>query len=202
MTTLQDLGIDVAITRLPDEMPDSIPFDEDEVHASYDPMFVRRWWNILLRVSLTLDRYRSSFAGKSSPVLFWWGSFDLNTTRFSGRPAPPLTGVPRFMRLAEDQENVCTGFWPGNAIASGFLLGEPCFYAYSYPEPLGFREAPIRPSAAKYNEEALGEFLLPYEEVRRAAEPERAILDFFESAYEAAATLAHWDRVLPNHEKR
>jgi hypothetical protein len=107
-----------------------------------------------------------------------------------------LTGVPRFMQLSEDQENLCAGFWPGNAMASGTLIGAPCFYAYSYPEPTGFKETPIRPEAAHYHAQ-LGEFLLPYEEVRRLAAPEQAILDFFQTAYEAAATLAQWDRVPP-----
>jgi hypothetical protein len=200
LTILQELGIDVAITPRPDEVPDPIPFDQDTVHASYDPVFVRRWWTIMLQTSLVFDRYRSSFAGKSSPVLFWWGSFDLNTTRFSGRPAPPLAGVPRFMRLAEDQENLCTGFWPGNATATGVVVGEPCFYAYSYPEPAGFKDAPIRPGAARYDPR-FGEFVLPYEDVRRADDPEGAILDFFESAYEGAARLAHWDQVRPINER-
>jgi len=193
MATLQDLGIDVAITVLPDEVPDPIPLDQDEMHSSYDPVFAQRWWRIVLQVSLILDRYRSSFMGKSSPVLFWWGSFDLSTARFSGRPAPLMTGVPRFMQLAEDRENVCTGFWPGNATASGELIGEPCFYAYSYPEPAGFKDAPIRPEAARYHAQ-LGLFLLPYEEARRAAAPEQAILDFFLSIYETGAALAQWDR--------
>jgi len=200
MTTLQELGIEVAITTLPSEVPDPIPFDQDEGHRSYDPEPVGRWWQIMLQISLVLDRYRSSFAGKSSPVLFWWGSFDLNTVRYSGRSAPLLTGVPRFMQLSEDQENLCAGFWPGNAMASGTLIGEPCFYAYTYPEPAGFKEAQLRPAAAGYHAQ-LGEFLLPYEEVRRAPTPDQAILEFFQSAYEAAATLAQWERVPPIHER-
>ena len=194
MTLLRDLGVDVRITLLPSEIPDPIRFDQDDAHRAYDPAYARRWWDIMLQVSLILDRYRSSFAGKSSPVLFWWGSFDLNTVRYSGRPAPLMTGVPRFMQLAEDQENMCTGFWPGNPLASGLLIGEPCFYAYCYPEPEGLREVRVRPEAARYDTR-VGEFLLPYEEVRRASAPDQAIIEFFTSAYETAAELAKWDSV-------
>jgi hypothetical protein len=194
MSTLQELGIGVAISPLPAEVPEPIPLDQDETHRSYDRSYVRRWWQIQLQISLVMDRYRSSFAGKSSPVLFWWGSFDLNTTRFSGRPAPIMTGVPRFMQLAEDQENVCTGFWPGNATATGSVIGEPCFYSYAYPEPAGFKEALIRPNTASYDAQ-LGEYLLRYEQARQAADPAQAVLDFFLSSYEAAATLAQWGTV-------
>ncbi|MEA2639795.1 MAG: hypothetical protein QOF51_1189 [Chloroflexota bacterium] len=195
MGILRALGIDVAISPLPSEVPEPIRLDEDERHTSYDPESARRWWQIVLQTSLVLDRYRSSFVGKSSPVLFWWGSFDVNTTRFSGRPAPPLPGAPRFMQLAEDQENICCGFWPGNATVGGVEIGEPCFYAYSYPEPAGFGAASLRAAAATYHPE-LGEFLLPYEAIRRTAAPAQTILDFFLSAYDAAATRAGWDPTL------
>ena len=140
-----------------------------------------------------LQRYRSPFVGKSSPIHFFWGSFDLNHTRFSGRPAPVPVGAPRFFQIAEDQENVACGFWPGNPNHAGVELGEPAFYAYIYPEPSGFKEADIRPAAARYDTR-LGEFILPYEDVRRAAEPERALLEFFRSTYAAATELAGWDR--------
>jgi hypothetical protein len=195
MRQLEALHIDVSITARPDEMPDPIPFAEDEQHRSYDRDAVERWWRIVLQTTLVLDRYRALYAGKSSPVLFWWGSFDLNVARFSGRPAPLLTGVPHFMRLAEDQENVATGFWPGNASASGIVIGEPCFFAYSYPEPPGFKEASVRPGEASYHAQ-LGEFVLPYHAIRTLPDPGQSILDFFVDTYEAAASRADW-RPLP-----
>ena len=140
-----------------------------------------------------MRRFRTPFVGKSSPVHFFWGSFDLNHTRFSGRPASPPASWPRFMRLAEDQENFACGFWPGNAGPSGLTLGEPAFYAYAFPEPPGLKEAAVRPAAAAYHPD-LGEFILPYEAARQAAAPEETVLDFFQSTYEAAATHAGWDR--------
>jgi hypothetical protein len=165
----------------------------DTLHAAYDPEFAQRWWWIMLRTELVLQRYRSSFVGKSSPVNFFWGSFDLSATRFSGRPATPPAGAPRFLQLAETQENVACGFWPGNATMSGARLGEPAFYAYAYPTPAGFTEATMLPGAAFYHPD-LGLFLLRYDDARHAADPEQAILDLFQSAYETAATLAGWDR--------
>lgn len=195
MGALRALGIDCRINPVPVEIPDATPFPSDHAHASYDPEYVHRWWLILTRTDQLLEEYRSSFVGKSSPVLFYWGSFDLTETRFSGRPAQPPTGAPLFVQLAEDQENMACGFWPGNTSASGVTLAQPAFYAYTYPEPPGFREAPVRPGAAHYDE-GLGEFILLYEDARRSESPEGAIRDFFESTYEAAATLAHWDRGL------
>src|SRR5947207_3872559 len=135
------------------------------------------------QVSAFLGRYRSSLSGKASPVLFWWGGFDLNATRFCGRPAPPLEGAPKFMQRAEDQENVACGFWPGNATVSGVTLGEPFFYSYIYPEPPGYKEASVRPAAARYRTDIRGEFMLPYAEARRAPSPDETILDFFQSTY-------------------
>ena len=193
MARLESLGIAVAINPVPAEIPDPIPFDIDRAHAAYDPASVERWWRIILQTEQVMQRYRSPFVGKSSPVNFWWGSFDLGATRFSGRPAQPPAGAPRFLQLAEGQENVACGFWPGNATMSGATLGEPAFFAYIYPEPAGFGEAAILPAAAAYDP-ALGLFLLRYDDARTAAAPEQAILDFFQSAYEAAATLAAWDR--------
>jgi len=195
MNALRALGIECRINPRPVEVPDSIPFDLDREHASYDPDYVHRWWVIVTRTATILEQSRSSFVGKSSPILFFWGSFDLSETRFSGRPATPPAGVPRFAQLAENQENMACGFWPGNASASGATLGRPAFYAYIYPEPPGFKEASVRPREARYNE-ALSEFILPYEAARQADSPDRAIRDFFDSTYEAAATLAHWDRSL------
>ena len=193
MATLSALGIEAAITTLPVEIPDPIPYDQDREHASYDADAAHRWWRVLVHTERVLQRFRSPFVGKSSPVHFFWGSFDLNHTRFSGRHASPPATWPRFMRLAEDQENYSCGFWPGNATASGLTLGEPAFYAYVFPEPPGFKAATVRPAAATYHP-ALGEFILPYEVARQTIAPEEAVLDFFRSTYEAAATHANWDR--------
>jgi hypothetical protein len=192
MQMLAALGIEVTINALPAEVPNPIACDVDDVHSSYDPDAVTRWWRILLQTAKVLQRHRSSFMGKSSPVNFFWGSFDLNATRFSGRPAPLPQG-PRFYQLSEDQENVACGFWPGNPNMAGLSPGEAAFYAYIYPEPAGFAEASVRPAAASYDNR-LGEFILPYEEVRRAPSPETMLLEFFQSTYEAAAELARWDR--------
>jgi hypothetical protein len=178
---------------MPVEVQDPIPFEQDDRHATYDPVYAHRFWQILRRADVVLKAFRSRFTGKSSPVHFFWGSFDLNATRFSGRPAPLIQGAPRFVQLAEDQENFACGFWPGNVNMRGVTLGEPAFYAYIYPEPPGFQAADVRPNAAYYHAD-LGEFILPYEAVRQAASPDAALLAFLESTYAAAATLAAWDR--------
>lgn len=188
MAALQALGITVSITPVPDEVPYRTPFDKDILHASYDADQVQRWWRIMVQVSKAFERHRSPFVGKSSPVQFFWGSFDLNLTRFSGKPAVPPRGVPLFMRLAEDQEQVAAGFWPGDE-----RLGGPALYSYTYPEPPGLKTASVRPSPAYYNTD-LGEFLLPYEDVRLAEAPEAMMLEFLESTYEAGTSLGHWDR--------
>lgn len=193
METLRTMGIDVTINPLPTEIPNPISCDIDDVHSAYDPEFVERWWRILLQTEKILQRYRSSFVGKSSPVNFFWGSFDLSMTRFSGREAEPPAGAPRFLQIAESQENAACGFWPGNPTMSGVTLGEPAFYAYIYPEPPGYKDAVVRPDAAHYDSR-LGQFLLRYDDARRAPSPEGTILDFFESAYQAAAKLADWNR--------
>lgn len=193
MATLGSLGIAVTISPLPSEVPDPIPFGEDRVHASYDPEYAHRWWRILSSTERVLQRFRTPFAGKSSPINFFWGSFDLSHARFSGRPATPPAAWPRFMQIAERQENFACGFWPGNVTASGVTFGEPAFYAYLYPEPPGLGEARIRPDAAGYDL-ALGQFILRYDDARRISEPDAVILDFFRSSYEVAATLAGWDR--------
>jgi hypothetical protein len=188
--TLQALGIDVRVDPRPVEVENGIPFDQDDTHSSYDADPVDRWWQIAIHVERVLERYRSSFVGKSSPIQFWWGSFDLSETRFSGRPAPKRQWPKRYrwMRFAEDQENATCGFWPGSG-----RFQEPAFFAYTYPEPPGFRSTVVGPDPAFCDPE-LGEFILRYEDVRRSADPERMILDFFESAYEVGATLAQWDR--------
>jgi Family of unknown function (DUF5996) len=188
MAALDELGLHVPITTTPQEVENPIPFDQDQVHASYDPASVTHWWRILLQVDCLLQQYRTPFVGKSSPVLFWWGSFDLSEARFSGRPAPQREWPTRWMALGADQEEAAAGFWPGNR-----KLAQPAFFAYTYPEPPGYREATIRPDAASYHLD-LREFILPYEEVRKSPSPDQRILDFFQSAYEIGATLGGWDR--------
>jgi hypothetical protein len=157
------------------------------VHHAYDPDFVTRFWRILVQVHRVFTACRSGFLGKCSPVHFFWGSFDLAVTRFSGRPAPPREG-PAFMREAYSHEVISHGFWPG----SGPVV-EPAFYAYAVPEPEGLKNADVQPGGAYYHRE-LGEFILPYEAVRTAASPEAAITAFLDSTYDRAATLAGWDR--------
>ena len=188
MAALHALGIAVRINTQPVEVDHLIPFDEDHDHAAYDRMFVTRFWRILVQVERLLQQYRTPFVGKSSPVLFWWGSFDLAATRFSGRPAPARDWPARWMARAAEQEQALAGFWPGNS-----KLPQPAFFAYTYPEPPGCREAAIQPDAAYYHLD-LSEFILPYEEVRRAPSPDQIILDFFQSSYEVGATLGGWDR--------
>ena len=187
MSTLGGLKLPVHIWSMPVEIPSPIRFEEDTTHHAYDPVYANRVWQILLRVGRVLTSSRAGFIGKASPLNFFWGSFDLALTRFSGRPAPPRDG-PAFMREAYSHEVISHGFWPGGA-----TVLEPVFYAYTVPEPSGFKETRVQPDAAFYHAE-LGEFLLPYEAVRRAPSPERAILSFVKSTYAAGATLAGWDR--------
>jgi uncharacterized protein DUF5996 len=188
MDHLQSLGIEVKINAHPVEVDDGIPFEEDTTHASYDAAYVNRWWRVMLAIGRAMERYRTPFVGKSSPVHFWWGSFDLATTRYSGRPAPPRDWPTRWMALAAQQEEALAGFWPGNA-----RLPEPALVAYTSPEPPGCRTEAIQPDAAYFHPE-LAEFVLPYERVRQASDPEQLILDFYRSTYEVGATLAGWDR--------
>ena len=188
MGALDALGIPVQITTTPQEVENTIPFDQDQVHASYDPVYVNRWWRILVQVDRLLQRFRIPFVGKSSPVLFWWGSFDLAETRFSGRPAPERQWPTRWMALGADQEGYAAGFWPGSG-----KVHEPAFFAYTYPEPPGCREAAIQPDGAYFHLD-LSEFILPYEEVRKSRSPDQLVLDFFRSTYEVGATLGGWDR--------
>ncbi|HTM04535.1 MAG TPA: DUF5996 family protein [Vicinamibacterales bacterium] len=187
MTTLEDMGLPVGIWSMPVEIASPIRFEADTVHHSYDPVYANRVWRILLQVARVLTASRCSFVGKTSPAHFFWGSFDLALTRFSGRPAPAREG-PAFMRDAYSHEVISHGFWPG----SGAVL-EPVFYAYAVPEPAGFKEARVRPDAAFYHTE-LGEFLLPYEAVRQSPSPEATLRSFVDSTYAAGATLAGWDR--------
>jgi Family of unknown function (DUF5996) len=196
--TLRAMGIEVAINPLPVEIPNPISCEVDTHHASYDPDPVQRWWRIMLQTEKVLQHYRSPFVGKGSPVNFFWGSFDLAASRFSGRPADPPVGAPFFLQLAESQENVTCGFWPGNATMAGATLGEPAFFSYAYPESPGFREAAVRPEEAHFDP-VLGLFLLRYEDVRQDVAPENLILDFFQSTYEAAANLGGWNREALEH---
>jgi hypothetical protein len=193
MADLAELGIDIAINETPNELPDPIRFSQDSRHASYDPDAVRRFFQILRNAERVFEQFRTGFLGKASPVHFFWGSFDLAVTRFSGRRAPRHPGgVPHLPDEvaweAYSHEVSSAGFWPG-----GGAIDYPAFYCYAYPEPAGFRTAPLRPDAAFFSE-ALGEFILPYDAVRTAAQPDQALLDFLQSTYEAAANSAKWDR--------
>jgi hypothetical protein len=193
MAALAELGIEVTIDELPNELPDPIRFSADCVHGSYDPDAAHRFWEVLRRVDAVFAKFRTGFLGKSSPVHFFWGSFDLAVTRFSGRRAPRHPGgVPHLSdavaQEAYSHEVSSAGFWPG-----GGGIDYPAFYSYAYPAPEGFRTSPVRPRQAFFSE-TLGEFILPYDAVRTAAEPEGALLQFLQSTYEAAANAAHWDR--------
>ena len=186
---LRSLGIDVKINDKPVEVADPVPFTEDRQHASYDAESANRFWRILRRSDTLFKRFRARFLGKSSPVHFFWGSFDLAVTRFSGRLAPPRPGADAITREAYSHEVISAGFWPGNG---GF--GVAAFYCYAAPEPAGLMRQQIRPARAFYSDE-LKEFILKYEDVRQANSPDDAVLDFLQSSYEAAAELGGWDRV-------
>jgi len=193
MRSLFELGIDVRINDIPNELPEPIRFSEDRTHAAYDPEFAERHWRLLSTVEKVMFRFRTAFIGKSSPVHFFWGSFDLAVTRFSGRRAPLHPGgVPHLpdavAQEAYSHEVSSAGFWPGNEV-----IPYPAFYSYAYPEPAGFAQAPIRPAESFYSGD-LSEYILPYEAVRNAENPEGALMDFLTSTYEAAASLGKWDR--------
>jgi len=188
MACLRALGIEVTINTLPSEVSSSIRCDVDEVHASYDLVYVQRFWRILVQTQVVMQRYRSPFVGKSSPIHFFWGSFDLALTFFSGRRAPEIPGADRMTREGYSHEEIACGFWPGDE-----RFPEPAFYAYPYPASPGMSTVSIRPEKAFYSQE-LGEFLLRYDDVRNAASPEQALLEFFQSTYEAEARLLQWDR--------
>ena len=193
---LRALNIDVHIMPRPVEVVTAIPFAQDREHASYDADAARRWWHVMVQADRVLKRFRGRFLGKSSPVHFFWGSFDLAATRFSGRRAPNHPGgapnCPDYVMVeAYSHECASCGFWPGSR--EGGPLQEPAFYAYAYPEPAGFADRPVRPGGAYYHRE-MREFILPYEVVRHSATPDEDVLAFVQSAYEAAADLARWDR--------
>jgi len=193
MAALDALGTPVQIHGAPNEMAEACPFRKDVAPREYDAALVRRFFRALTRADRVMKRFRTGFLGKASPVHFFWGSFDLAVTRFSGRPAPPHPGgAPHLpdavMREAYSHEVSSAGFWPG-----GPGCEEAAFYAYAYPEPPGFRTAPLDPAAARYDE-ALGEFILPYEAVRTAPDPDATLLAFLASTYAAAADAGGWDR--------
>jgi hypothetical protein len=193
MEALRALGQAVRIWPVPVEVERAIPFADDREHASYDADAARRWWRILVQADRVMKRFRGAFLGKSSPVHFWWGAFDLAVTRFSGRAAPRYPGhVPNcadyVMVEAYSHECSSCGFWPG-----GTGLAEPAFYAYMYPEPDGYKDRSPGVAAAYYHPD-LHEFVLPYEAVRTAAQPDEVVLAFLQSTYEAGADLGRWDR--------
>ena len=200
MSSLKSVGIDAAIHTTPNEIPDPIPFEEDHQHASYDADFANCFWRVLVQSDRIFKEFRARFIGKCSPVHFFWGSFDLAVTRFSGRTAPPHPGgVPHMpdvvAREAYSHEVSSCGFWPG-----GGAIDYPAYYAYAYPTPEGFRDYKIKPKGAFYSND-LGEFLLPYDEVRTSDDPDASLLDFLQSTYEAAADLAKWDRAALERDK-
>jgi hypothetical protein len=188
MAALAGLGIAVKIWHMPVEIPNPIAFDKDTQHASYDPEYATRFWRILASTEKIFVEFRARFIGKASPVHFFWGSFDLAATRFSGRRAPERPGADAVTREAYSHEVSSAGFWPG-----GGDIKEAAFYSYAAPEPEGFGQAPVRPAQAYYHPQ-MTEFLLRYDDVRTSSSPRAALLEFLQSTYEAAANLANWDR--------
>ena len=193
MAEMQSLDLQLHIHRLPNEVPDPIPFDADTNHRAYDRDYANRFWRILVQADRVFKIFRAPFTGKCSPVHFFWGAADLAVTRFSGRPAPPHPGgIPHLpdwvTREAYAEEVSSCGFWPG-----GGPIPYAAFYSYAYPEPPGFAAAAVQPAGAFYSKD-LREFVLPYDSVREAASPDDALLEFLHTTYAAAADLAHWDR--------
>ena len=193
MQALNRLGIDVHIWTMPCEIENAIPFEKDRTHAQYDPAYVKRFWQALMQANRVMTEFRARFIGKASPVHFFWGSFDLAATRFSGRTAPPPKGTtPNVAKWVMDEayshEVSSCGFWPGNG---GY--GRAAFYVYAYPEPAGYGNTPLKTAEAAYDSN-LGEFILPYDAVRRASDPDSLLLGFLQETDAAAANLAKWDR--------
>jgi hypothetical protein len=188
MAALRELGLEVKIWKMPVEIPDPIPFDQDQQHSSYDPEYVNRLWRILRSSDRVMQDFRSRFIGKSSPVHFFWGSFDLAVTRFSGRTAPPRPDADPITREAYSHEVISHGWWPGQG-----PLGKPAFYSYTAPAPESLSAAKLRPAQAFYSTE-MSEYLMLYDDVRNSADPDGALMDFLQSTYEAGANLANWDR--------
>jgi hypothetical protein len=187
MLMLHEVGVDVSIYPKPVEVPTPIPFAEDQLYKAYDAGAAFRCWRILLTCDLVFKKFRARFLGKSSPVHFFWGSFDLAVTRFSGRRAPERPGADPITREAYSHEVISAGWWPGSGIDG------PAFYSYAAPEPAGLAQQKVRPQSAFYHAD-LKEFVLMYDDVRLAPNPEQALLDFLESTYEAGASLAQWPR--------
>jgi hypothetical protein len=194
MIALRELGIEAPISTTPCEITDCIPFEQDTVHAAYDADYANRFWRVILAAQEIFAHFRTGFLGKTSPVHFFWGSFDLAVTRFSGRPAPRHPGGVPYLSDAVAQEAYShevssAGFWPGG----GGPVDYAAFYSYAYPAPDGFSAASVKPQTAFFSRD-LGEFLLPYDAVRTASDPDRALMEFLQSTYDAAASLAKWDR--------
>ena len=188
MSALRRMEIDVRIWTMPVEIPNPIRFEADVTHRSYDPVAANAFWRILISIKPVFERFRSRFIGKCSPVHFFWGSFDLAVTRFSGRRAPERPGADPMTRESYSHEVISHGFWPGSG-----AVPEPAFYAYAAPEPAGFKNASARPVAAFYSAD-FSEFILPYEAVREAKSPETDLTAFLSSTYDAGADLAQWNR--------
>ncbi len=193
MKRLHRLGIEIEIRTMPCEIERPTPFDRDRTHAQYDPVYAQSFWRALVQSARVMNEFRTRFIGKVSPVHFFWGSFDLAVTRFSGRTAPPPKGHTPYVAdwvMAEAYSHECSscGFWPGNG---GF--GYPAYYVYAYPEPAGYGGTPLQTKGAAYNAD-LGQFILPYDAVRKARDPGALLLGFLQETYEAAANLAKWDR--------
>ncbi len=194
MATLRGINIEVQIWTTPVEIVNPIPFERDHNHAAYDPEYVNRLWRILLWSDSVLKQFSGRFIGKTSPVHFFWGSFDLALTRFSGRRAPERPGIDRITHEAYSHEVISAGFWAGGTSWNGNVLEGAAFYVYAAPEPSDFADRIMKPSQAFYSK-PFGEFLLMYDDVRRADQPDVALLDFLDSTYDAAADLAGWDRI-------
>ncbi len=193
MLRLRSLGVDVHIWTMPSEIENALPFEQDHVHAQYDADYAQRFWRTLVQANRVMNQFRARFIGKASPVHFFWGSFDLSTTRFSGRTAPPPSGVtpnvaPWVMAEACSHEVSSCGFWPGNG---GY--GRAAFYVYAYPERAGYGDTQLQTAGAFYDKN-VGQFILPYDAVREAADSDALLLGFLQETYAAAAELAKWDR--------
>jgi Family of unknown function (DUF5996) len=189
MSALHSLGIDVKVWPMPVEVPRPVRFNLDESHASYDPEYAHRFWEVLVNVSTVFWKFRSRFIGKASPVHFFWGSFDLAVTRFNGRRAPERPGADPITKEAYSHEVISVGFWPGD----GEIIKDAAFYAYAAPQPAGFQDFRVQPAKAFYSKEK-SEYFLMYDDVRSSPDPAQALLDFCQSTYEAGAIAGNWDR--------